>query len=423
MKMKTAVIRQGSVGNLAHNRREILGEEHINYEIENEVFVRETIQEAYHNAFGKAVKEFNSEQKRKDRRIDDYYKKLFKCDYSSVVQEATKRGKNKHAQKSFYENIIQIGNQYDSGVNTEDSALVTECLRLWFNGCPELNIPSYQERNPNIYVFEASIHLDEATAHIQLDYIPLAFDNEKGQGKFGLSVQNSHSRALEEMGFGNDEKSIIKWREHEVEKYLVPIMQSRGIQWIPPDKDNKRRYMNKPEYHRFINRIEEEVEIEREHLIAKLEESHAEKENELNGKISELQVKLQDYEGLSVSVDEVGDIGSKQFMSKNISVPPEQYELLQEQAKAYRANKSEIINIHQSRAEIEEEQKRLKELEEQLQAKSDNDYKESMELYRKAHEQWSMSKSPELFQTRYNDLKAHSENIGRAENIIRRIRK
>ena len=310
MKMKTAVIRQGSVGNLAHNRREILGEEHINYEVENEVLVRQTIEEAYANAFGEVVKEFNAELKRKDRRIDDYYKKLFKCDYSSVVQEATKRGKNKHAQKSFYENIIQIGNQYDSGVNTEDSALVTECLRLWFNGCPELNIPSYRERNPNIYVFEASIHLDEATAHVQLDYIPLAFENEKGQGKFGLSVQNSHSRALEEMGFGNDEQSIIKWREHEIEKYLIPIMQSRGIEWIPPDKQNKREYMQKPEYKRFMDRIEGEAELERERLMSELEKSHAEKESELNGEIAELQVKLRDYEGLNVSVDEVGDINN-----------------------------------------------------------------------------------------------------------------
>jgi hypothetical protein len=357
MKMKTAVIRQGSVGNLSHNRREILGEEHINYEIENIVLVRETLQEAYHNAFGKAVEEFNSQQKRKDRRIDDYYKKLFKCDYSPVVQEATKRGKNKHAQKSFYENIIQIGNKYDSGVKTEDAELVTECLQLWFNGCPKLNIPSYKERNPNIYVFESSIHLDEQTPHIQLNYIPLAFNNEKGHGKFGLSVQNSHSRALEEMGFGNDERSIVRWREHEIEKYLVPIMESRGIQWIPPDKENKRGYMEKPEYKRFMGRIEGEVEIEREQLMTELQLNHAEKEAVLNNEIAKIQGKLQVYENMEVAVDEVGEIGKKQLLSQNISVPPDEYKLLQEQAKAYRVNRKRIKSLSKTEARLESAKK------------------------------------------------------------------
>ena len=309
MKRKSGVIRQGSVGNLSHNRREIEGEGHINYEQKNIVFVRQTLQEAYDGAFGKAVAEYNAEQKRKDRRIDDYYRHLFKCDYSPVVQEATKRGKNKHAQKSFYENIIQIGNKFNSGNDTEDAPLVTECLKLWFLGCPELNIPSYQERNPNIYVFESSIHLDEATPHIQLNYIPMSFINEKGNGKFGLSVQNSHSRALEEMGFGNDEGSLIRWREHEIKNYLVPIMKSRGIEWIPPDKEKKRDYIPPQELREKGAAIEAE-------LAAKTAEVGV-KSAELESVIGE----LQEYTELKVAVDEV-DVTGKTFRSeKQLSRP------------------------------------------------------------------------------------------------------
>jgi len=422
MKMKTAVIRQGSRGNLNHNRRELLGEEHIDYEIENEVFVRQTLQEAYHGAFGKAVEEYNSGQKRKDRRIDDYYKHLFKCDYSPIVQEAIKRGKNKHAQKSFYENIIQIGNQYDTGVKRapEDAKLATECLRLWFNGCPELNIPSYRERNPNIYVIESSIHVDEATPHIQLDYIPMSFINEKGNGKFGLSVQNSHSKALIEMGFGDDEYAIMRWREHEIEKYLVPIMNSRGIEWIPPDKENKREYMEKPEYKRFMDRIEGEVEIERERMMTELDSDFTQKTTEINDKIGEIQVKLQDYENLSVTVDEVGDIGTKQLIGRNIVVPPEQYTLLQEQAKAYRANKDEIENIRErsvnldkrethmntvennSWREIEERKKRQKLEEEKSKAEAEKIRQQAIKQREEAEQLWDMATMPNKFQDKYN---------------------
>ena len=367
-KAKTGVIRQGSVGNLSHNRRVILGEAHIDYSRQNIVLVRQTLQEAYAGAFGEAVAEYNSGQKRKDRRIDDYYRHLFKCDYSPVVQEAAKRGKNKHAQKSFYENIIQIGNKYNSGVDSEDAPLVTECLRLWFEGCPELGIPSYQERNPNIYVFEASIHLDEATPHIQLDYIPMAFVNEKGNGRLGLSVQNSHSRALAEMGFGDDKDSLIRWREHEVEKYLVPIMKSRGIEWIPPDKENKQDYIPPQELREKGAAIEAELEAkaaEVEIKSAELESLQAEVSAE-NTKLAIAEVKtekaqerLQQYTDLTVAVDEVGDIGVKSKLSKNIVVPPDEYALLQEQAKSFRANKPKIENLNNRERELAEKERSI----------------------------------------------------------------
>jgi len=334
LKRKTGVIRQGSVGNLSHNRREIEGEKHIDYTRENIVLVRQTLQEAYAEAFGAAVEEYNSGQKRKDRRIDDYYKHLFKCDYSPVVQEAAKRGKNKHAQKSFYENIIQIGNKYNSGVDSDDAPLVTECLKLWFEGCPELGIPSYQKRNPNIYVFEASVHVDEATPHIQLDYIPLAFVNEKGNGRLGLSVQNSHSRALAEMGFGDDKDSLIRWREHEVEKYLVPIMKSRGIEWVPPDKENKQEYQAPLEYREFMATKEAELVA----VGVEIDTKTAELEN--------VKVELSGYADLQVAVDDVSKIGTKSKLSKNIVVPPEEYALLQEQAKSYCANRDKIEKVN-----------------------------------------------------------------------------
>ena len=33
---------------------------------------------------------------------------------------------------------------------------------------------SFQERNPNLYLFHAVLHMDEATPHLHLDYIPIA---------------------------------------------------------------------------------------------------------------------------------------------------------------------------------------------------------------------------------------------------------
>ena len=53
---------------------------------------------------------------------------------------------------------------------------------------------SFQERNPNFYVFNAVLHLDEATPHLHIDYIPV------GHYKMGVDTQNGIAQALKEMG-------------------------------------------------------------------------------------------------------------------------------------------------------------------------------------------------------------------------------
>jgi hypothetical protein len=113
----------------------------------------------------------------------------------------------------------------------------------------------------------------------------------------------------------------------------------------------------------------------------------------LTKKETELKATVQSYEDLTVSVKEVEAIGKKQFIGKNIVVAPEEYALLQEQAKAYRANQAEILNIRESWREIEEERKRLK-----------AELAKVAETRKQAEQLWNMATLPSKFQAWYHEM-------------------
>ena len=60
---------------------------------------------------------------------------------------------------------------------------------------------SFQARNPHLRVFNAVIHLDEATPHIHIDFVPFATEQKRG-----LSTRVSLTKALEQQGFKGEGK-------------------------------------------------------------------------------------------------------------------------------------------------------------------------------------------------------------------------
>jgi hypothetical protein len=121
---------------------------------------------------------------------------------------------------------------------------------------------------------------------------------------------------------------------------------------------------------------------------------------DLTAQETELKATVQSYEDLTVLVNEVGAIGKKQLIGKNISVPSEGYTLLQEQAKAYRANKAEILNIRETWRDIEEERKRLK-------AK----LAETAKTRKQAEQLWNMATLPSKFQARYTEMEQKIDEL------------
>jgi hypothetical protein len=215
-------------GVVEHNRRTYTAENvdptrtHLNIE-----YCYKPIEQAYQDLFGEALKEYNAKQTRKDRCIDDYYEKI-------------RRGKQ---EKPFYEVIFQIGNKDDMAAVSENGNLAKEILDNFMKG--------FQERNPQLYVYSAHLHMDEATPHLHIDFIPFT----KGC-KRGLSTRVSMKQALADQRIVGEGRSMTEravWVQKEKE-VLAELMLERGIEW--EQKGEHREHLSVLEFKREQRTLE-----------------------------------------------------------------------------------------------------------------------------------------------------------------------
>ena len=261
-------------GSLAHNNRDFIAN---NVCLErtgwNKTYIRESLADAYEKCFGEAVREYNAGQKRSDRQIGSYVKKIENSDNGENV---------------FYENIVQLGTKYDTPVVDENGNL-TEAAKEAVDLLDEYE-KTFQERNPNLYLFNCVLHLDEATPHLHIDYIPVADGYKKG-----MKIRNSISKALQQMGFekgkGRYDNEVIDWEARERD-YLMDLCRERGIE--VEIKGDKRDNLSLPEYKAVMREVEE-LEQQAEMLDSRNEA--LEKQNDdLAQRTSELATQAQEME-------------------------------------------------------------------------------------------------------------------------------
>ena len=192
-------------GSLSHNSRQFIAENvdssrtPLNVEYRNE-----DIRAVYHELFDDALAHYNEKQTRRDRVIDDYYEKI-------------RTGKQENP---FEELIIQIGNKDDMNASSENGQLARQMLDEYMQ--------SFQQRNPTLRVFSAHLHMDEATPHLHIDFIPFTTGSKRG-----LETRVSLKKALEALGFAGGTKShteLNRWIESE-KQALASIMARHDIEW------------------------------------------------------------------------------------------------------------------------------------------------------------------------------------------------
>ena len=203
--MKRTISAMRGKGSLTHNRRDFIAENvdssrtPLNVEYRNE-----DIRAVYHELFDGALARYNEKQTRRDRVIDDYYEKI-------------RTGKQ---EKLFEELIIQIGNKDDMNASSENGRLARQMLDEYMQ--------SFQQRNPTLRVFSAHLHMDEATPHLHIDFIPFTTGSKRG-----LETRVSLKKALEALGFAGGTKShteLNQWIESE-KQALASIMARHDIEW------------------------------------------------------------------------------------------------------------------------------------------------------------------------------------------------
>lgn len=154
--------------------------------------------------FDEALARYNEKQTRNDRRIDDYYEKI-------------RSGKQ---EKPFHEIILQIGDREIMGAETEEGRLAAKILDEYMQ--------DFQRRNPTLRVFSAHLHMDEATPHLHIDFVPYTTGSKRG-----LDTRVSLKQALSALGFKGGtrrETELNQWVSAEKQQ-LAAIMREHGIEW------------------------------------------------------------------------------------------------------------------------------------------------------------------------------------------------
>ena len=190
-------------GCIEHNNRDFFTDNVDKSRTPNNItYIKRDLRELYHELFDEALAEYNAKQTRPDRQIPDYYEHIRKS----------------KKEKLFQEIIVMFGNSENCGVGSVNWDTAAKLLDEYMS--------EFERRNPNLKVFNAVMHLDEATPHLHIDFVPVCY----GQ-KQGLSTRVSMKRAIQQMGFtasGKKETEAILWGSSERAK-LTEILNNNHI--------------------------------------------------------------------------------------------------------------------------------------------------------------------------------------------------
>lgn len=248
--MKRTISFMTGKGSVNHNSRKFHAK---NIDTErsylNVEYCNEDVKDVYHELFDEALVRYNEKQTRSDRKIDDYYDKI--C-----------FGKQ---EKPFHEIILQIGDKDNMGATTENGQLAAKILDEYMR--------DFQRRNPTLRVFSAYLHMDEATPHLHIDFVPYTTESKRG-----LDTRVSLKQALSALGFKGGTRSeteLNQWVLHE-KKQLAEIMLEHGIEWEQKGTHEKHLSVldfKKKERAKEVTELEVKKESLEEHNAAILETS------------------------------------------------------------------------------------------------------------------------------------------------------
>lgn len=229
-------------GSVNHNSRKFKAENvngdrsHLNND-----YCNESIKKVYHTLFDDALKRYNEKQTRADRRIGNYYEKI----------------RNSKQEKPFHEIIVQIGDMVTMSSESENGLLAQRILDEYYKG--------FQERNPYLKVFSAHLHMDEATPHLHIDFVPFTTGSKRG-----LDTRVSLKQALANQGFKGGTRGDTEWNQwvSSEKEALAVVMERHGVEW--ERKGTHEKHLSVMDYKKQ----------EREKELTELEEKLAERKDE-----------------------------------------------------------------------------------------------------------------------------------------------
>ena len=232
-------------GSISHNNRKFFAANVDRSRTEQNVtYCNDDLKQVYHEIFDEALAAYNAKKKKTRDKITDYY-------------EHIRQGKQ---EKLFHEAIFQIGNLEDCGCGSPGGERAAAALKEFAE--------SFRERNPHLRVFNMVLHMDEATPHLHVDFIPVASEQSRG-----LSTRVSMKQALKQQGFEGQGRKQTEWnawmdREKVALKEIAQVHEFEII-----SLGGGRPHMDLPQYREAAQRLEavQEQVTAAEHDIVELE--------------------------------------------------------------------------------------------------------------------------------------------------------
>ena len=160
---------------------------------QNIILVQRPIREIYDENFSDAVQKYNAKQKRADRQVKNYFEKV-------------KKDNTLDLQREF---IVQFG----------DKELCEEFpdARQGFAIQLEKYVEWFEQNFPDLKIYNAVIHMDEATPHLHMNVVPVATGYKQG-----ITKRPSFSK-----WFKNNGLDFKQFRALQVEK-MDELVQEMG---------------------------------------------------------------------------------------------------------------------------------------------------------------------------------------------------
>lgn len=273
----------------------------------NVEYCNENLQSVYHQLFNEAKQRYNAKQKRADRMIPDYYEKI-------------RSGKQ---EKLFHEVIVQIGNREDMNAQSENGALAAQVLDEYMR--------EFQKRNPNLRVFSAHLHMDEATPHLHVDFVPFTTGSKRG-----MDTRVSLKKALAAQGYTGGSRSDTEWNQWvESEKNaLATVMERHEIQWEKKGTHEKHLSVldfEKRERAKEVAALESQ-KTELQERVDDLQENYIQQSEQ----VEQVEKTLQALRDQQLSVEQVEKVEAKPVpLTGKVMISKQDYETLTTAAQKY----------------------------------------------------------------------------------------
>ena len=169
-------------------------------------------------------------------------------------------------------------------------------------------------------VVSAVLHMDEATPHLHIDFVPYTTGSKRG-----LDTRVSLKQALSALGFKGGTRSeteLNQWVQHE-KKQLAEIMLERGIEWEQKGTHEKHLSVldfKKKERAKEVAELEAKKESLEEHNVAILETSE-----KWLGELENLEQEIHSAQKIREEADKKAEVAKKEaarYEKKLVEIAP-----------------------------------------------------------------------------------------------------